>query len=57
LWRRRSFRATGITVFLSNSGSVEKAQEMANHSHPRTTKLYDRRRGEVWLDEVERILF
>jgi hypothetical protein len=37
-------------------GSVEKAQQMANHSDPWTTKLYDRRRDEVSLDEVERIL-
>ena len=37
-----TFRATGITVYLSNGGSVEKAQQMANHSDPRTTKLYDR---------------
>lgn len=51
-----TFRATGITVYLSNGGSVEKAQQMANHSDPRTTKLYDRRRDEVSLDEVERIL-
>ena len=51
-----SFRATGITVYLSNGGSVERAQQMANHSDPRTTKLYDRRRDEVSLDEVERIL-
>jgi integrase len=51
-----SFRATGITVYLSNGGSVEKAQQRANHSDPRTTKLYDRRRDEVSLDEVERIL-
>jgi integrase/recombinase XerD len=51
-----TFRATGITVYLSNGGSVEKAQQMANHSDPRTTKLYDRRCDEVSLDEVERIL-
>ncbi len=51
-----SFRATGITVYLSNGGSVEKAQQMANHSDPRTTKLYDRRLDEISLDEVERIL-
>jgi hypothetical protein len=36
-------------------GAVEKAQQMANHSDPRTTKLHDRRRDEVSLDEVERI--
>lgn len=35
-------RGTGITVFLHNGGSLEAAQEMANHSDPRTTKLYDR---------------
>jgi integrase/recombinase XerD len=37
------FRGTGITVFLNNGGSLEGAQDMANHSDPRTTKLYDRR--------------
>ena len=29
---------------------------MANHSSPRTTKLYDRREEEITLDEVERIV-
>jgi integrase/recombinase XerD len=43
-------------VYLFNGGSVQKAQQMANHSDTRTTKLYDRRRDEVSLDEVERIL-
>jgi len=28
---------------------------MANHASKRTTQLYDRRRDEVSLDEVERI--
>jgi hypothetical protein len=28
---------------------------MANHASTRTTQLYDRRRDEVNLDEVERI--
>ena len=28
---------------------------MANHVSPRTTQLYDRRRDEVSLDEVERV--
>ena len=39
-------------MYLSNGGSVKKAQQMANHFDPRTTKLYDRR-----LDEVERFWF
>ena len=51
-----TFRATGITAYLSNGGSVEKAQQMANHSDPRTTKLYDRTGDEITLDEVERIV-
>jgi hypothetical protein len=29
---------------------------MANHASTRTTQLYDRRRDEVSLDEVERIV-
>jgi hypothetical protein len=28
---------------------------MANHSSPRTTKLYDRRNDEVALEEYERV--
>ena len=50
-----TFRATGITTYLKNSGKLEHAQTMANHSSPRTTKLYDRREEEITLDEVERI--
>jgi hypothetical protein len=37
-----TFRATGITAYLSNGGALEHAQEMAAHESPRTTKLYDR---------------
>jgi site-specific recombinase XerC len=52
-----SFRATGITAYLKNGGTLEKAAAMANHASTRTTQLYDRRRGdEVSLDEVERIV-
>jgi integrase len=50
-----SFRATGITAYLKNGGTLEKAAVMANHTSTRTTQLYDRRRDEVSLDEVERI--
>ena len=49
-----SFRGTGITVFLQNGGSLEAAQDMANHSDPRTTKLYDRRKDLATLSEIER---
>lgn len=49
-----SFRGTGITVFLQNGGSLEAAQELAHHSDPRTTKLYDRRQDLATLSEIER---
>lgn len=51
-----TFRATGITAYLKNGGTLEKAAIMANHASTRTTQLYDRRSDEVNLDEVERIL-
>jgi integrase len=51
-----SFRATGITAYLKNAGTLEMAAAMANHASTRTTQLYDRRRDEVSLDEVERIV-
>ena len=51
-----TFRATGITAYLKNGGTLEKAAVMANHSSTRTTQLYDRRRDDVTLDEVERVL-
>jgi site-specific recombinase XerD len=50
-----SFRATGITNYLTNGGTLEKAQRMACHESAKTTKLYDRREDELTLDEVERI--
>ena len=50
-----TFRATGITAYLKNGGTLEKAAAMANHSSTRTTQLYDRRSDEVTLDEVERV--
>ncbi|TWB09328.1 site-specific recombinase XerD [Nitrospirillum amazonense] len=50
-----SFRATGITAYLKNGGTLENAAAMANHASTRTTQLYDRRHEEVTLDEVERV--
>src|ERR1700758_338946 len=50
-----SFRATGITAYLSNGGALEHAQEMAAHESPRTTILYDRTKERLTQDEVERI--
>jgi integrase len=50
-----SFRATGITDYLKNGGTLETAAAMANHASTRTTQLYDRRGDTVTLGEVERI--
>jgi integrase len=51
-----SFRATGITLYLLNGGTLEHAQQIANHESPRTTKLYDRTSDAISLDEIERIV-
>lgn len=50
-----TFRATGITTYMQNGGTLEHAQQIAAHEPPRTTKLYDRTQDEISLDEVERI--
>lgn len=51
-----TFRATGITAYLENNGTIEHAQRIAAHESPKTTKLYDRTGDEITLDEVERIM-
>jgi site-specific recombinase XerD len=50
-----SFRETAITPDLANAGALEHAQAMAAHKSPRTTKLYDRTKERLMLDEEERI--
>jgi site-specific recombinase XerD len=50
-----TFRATGITSYLENGGTLERARAMANHSSSRTTQLYDRRNDRANLDDVELI--
>lgn len=50
-----TFRATGITAYLENGGTIENAQAIAAHESPRTTKLYDRTSDELTLNEIERI--
>jgi integrase/recombinase XerD len=51
-----SFRATGITNFLKNGGTLV-VQRIAGHVDSRTTKLYDRRRQRVLLEDMERIRY
>jgi site-specific recombinase XerD len=50
-----TFRATGITDYLTNGGRIEVAQRMAGHANAKTTGLYDRRSDDVSVGEVERI--
>lgn len=50
-----TFRATGITTYLKNGGSLENAAAMAGHASTRTTQIYDRRRDDITLAEVERV--
>jgi hypothetical protein len=38
-------------------GQIGTFQQIAAHQSPRTTKLYDRTKDEISLDEVERIKF
>lgn len=51
-----TFRGTGITEYLRNGGTVEKAAKIAAHESTRTTQLYIRLDDEVTLDEIERIV-
>jgi site-specific recombinase XerD len=52
-----SFRATGITNFLENGGTLEVAQRIAGHADSRTTKLYDRRGQKLLVEDMERIRY
>lgn len=49
-------RATGITTFLLNGGTLERAALIANHESTRTTQLYNRTDDSISLDEIERIV-
>jgi site-specific recombinase XerD len=50
-----TFRATGITNFLENGGTLDDAQDMAAHASASTTRLYDRRKERITQEKVERI--
>ena len=50
-----TFRATGITAYLSNGGTLEHAQQIAGHASPKTTKLYDRTADTVTVDEISSV--
>lgn len=50
-----SMRVTTITDLLSSGVPLEDVQNLAGHSDPRTTRLYDRRQRTVTRNIVERI--
>ena len=50
-----TFRATGITVYLENGGTIENARTIAAHASIKTTQAYDRREERITLDEISRI--
>jgi site-specific recombinase XerC len=52
--RCHTFRATGITAYLENGGSLEHAQRIAAHESARTTRLYDRSSDALSVDEIHR---
>ena len=52
-----SWRATGITTYLNNGGTLEKAQGIAGHASMDTTRLYDRREEADTRKEIARIRF
>lgn len=43
-------------IYLENGDTIEHAQSIAGKTDPYTTKLYVRTRGQVSLDEIERIV-
>jgi site-specific recombinase XerD len=52
-----TFRAAGITAYLSHGGTIERAAKIAGHVSTRTTQLYDRRSDDVTMDEINKIQF
>ena len=42
-----ALRATGITAYLSNGGSIENAEVVAAHKSPRMSKHYNRISGQI----------
>jgi site-specific recombinase XerD len=53
--RFHSFRATGITDYLTNGGRIKVAKRMAGHPNAKTTGLYDWPNDDISVGKVERI--
>ena len=50
-----TFRATGITAYRTNGGTLERAQAIAAHASSRTTSLYDHSEEKITAAELERV--
>lgn len=50
-----TFRATGITNYMTNGGDLKYAKKMANHASEKTTGSYDHSEDAITLDELEKI--
>jgi integrase len=50
-----SFSATGITEYMNRGGTIDVAQRIAGHQSSTTTKIYDRSRDRLTLEEIERV--
>jgi integrase/recombinase XerD len=55
LYSPHSFRVTTLTDLLEQGVPLEDVQDLAGHSSPRTTRLYDRRKRKISRNIVERI--
>lgn len=51
-----SFRATGITIYLGDGGTLETAAIAAAHASTKTTALYDRRERHAQIDVISKLL-
>jgi integrase/recombinase XerD len=52
----QNLRAAGLTAYLGNGGTVKRAQAIAAHASPRTTRLYEPAdRDEITAADVEKI--
>jgi integrase len=52
-----TFRATSITLYMANGGTLEVAQEMAAHASSKTTTLYDHSGDRRTQAEVKRVVY
>jgi integrase/recombinase XerD len=44
-----------MTAYLENVGTIEHAQQIANHESPKDTKVYDRTSDQFTPDEAEKL--